>query len=289
MQFDGYFINLDRSQDRRESMEAQLARFGYQDRIVRFPAVDGLEHGPFDNAGNNGIWACRQSHERAILNAPADTATVVLEDDVELSSLFPAIVNDRVLAAHIGNNPELDLMILDCCPVYDRAPTLLLEAEKRMKRRADPRLHDDDRYWFDNVTLCNAKETYEFCSAAYIVTPKGKRTLRTLFSLMQDKAIAVDMLFRHWFRFDGLSGQLVVPFVATPRYMSASTISYDALESPVIDETSGLAIGGVRRLLFAGDSNLDMNEMNALIGTELRSPEYKLGVELAVVALQATT
>jgi GR25 family glycosyltransferase involved in LPS biosynthesis len=288
MQFDGYFINLDRSQDRRKSMETQLARLGYQDRIVRFPAVNGFEQGPFDNAGENGIWACRQSHERVILNAPADTATVVLEDDVELSSLFPTIVNEQTLAAHVGSNPDLDMMILDCCPLLDRVPLLLLEAEKRMKRRADPQAHGDDRYWFDNVSLLDATQTYGFCSAAYIVTPKGKRTLRALFSSMEDKAVAVDMLFRHWLRFDGLSAQLVVPFIATPKYMSSSTISYDALESPVIDESVGQAIGGIRRLLFAGDADLDMNRINALIGAAHRSPEYKLGVELSAVALQAS-
>jgi hypothetical protein len=269
-------------------METQLARFGYQDRIVRFAAVNGIEEGPFDNAGKNGIWACRQSHEQVIANAAADTATVVLEDDVELSALFPTLINEQVLSTYLGNNSELDLLILDCCPMANSVARMLLEAERRMKGRADPQLHGDDRYHFDNVSLLDARDAYGFCSAAYIVTPKGKRTLRALFSSMEDKAVAVDMLFRHWLQFGGLSAQLIIPFVATPKYMSASTISYDVLESPVIDETVGKALSGIRRLLFAGESGLDMNEINALIGAGARSPEYKLGVELAAV-VQATS
>ncbi|MCG7399183.1 MULTISPECIES: hypothetical protein [Caballeronia] len=288
MRFDGYFINLDRSQDRRKSMETQLASIGYQDRIVRFPAVDGIAQGPFDNAGKNCVWACRQSHERVILNSSADTATVVLEDDVELSPLFPTLINDHILAAHIGNNPDLDLMFLDCAPVFDRVSLLLLEAEKRMNGRANPQLLGDGRHYFDNVSLFDARATYAFCAAAYVVTPKGKQKLRTLYSASEDQAVPVDMLFRHWLHFDGLSGQLVVPFLATPEYMSASTISYDALDAPVIDQTVGLAIGAIRRLLFAGDANLDTNRIDALIEAGPRSPEYKLGLELAAAMMRAS-
>ena len=40
-QYQGDFINLDRSTDRRDAMEAHLEAFGIEDRYRRFRAADG--------------------------------------------------------------------------------------------------------------------------------------------------------------------------------------------------------------------------------------------------------
>jgi Glycosyltransferase family 25 (LPS biosynthesis protein) len=80
----GLFINLDRSADRRERMQAQLEKFNLQDRYSRFPAVDART---LTKTGSISVgeYACFQSHYLALEKAKSAHATVhILEDDVEL-------------------------------------------------------------------------------------------------------------------------------------------------------------------------------------------------------------
>lgn len=111
-------INLSASHDRRVNIEAQLAEIGYQDHISRFPEIDGATSGPFDNIGKNGVWACRRSHEEVISRALEESATVVFEDDVQISRHFPDVVNESLMGQFVQNSPETDMLIFYCCPFY---------------------------------------------------------------------------------------------------------------------------------------------------------------------------
>lgn len=280
MQLDGYFINLDRSADRRRSLETQLASLGCDGRITRFPAIDGAAHGPFDNAAMNGIWACRQSHEDVIRISNDETATVVLEDDVEISREFPSVVNEHVLGQFVGAYPQCDLLFLDCCPFYAQVPLLLAQAELRMRGRAMSKSGGAERHGFSGVSVLDAKGTYAYCTASYVVTPKGKQTLRGLLSSSTDATTPIDILFRDWIASGALSALLTIPFLATPKFESVSTMPYEELESPLLERREGQLINGIRRLLFAGDADLDMREIASLLPVVESSSEYRLGMQL---------
>ncbi|MBX3584198.1 MAG: glycosyltransferase family 25 protein [Rhizobiaceae bacterium] len=90
------YINLDRSPDRRDWMEAQASNLGIS--LERFPAVDGstLASNPFPNVPI-GAAGCFLSH-RALWSDIAqgnDPYVLVLEDDAHLSPDLRLFLSDR--------------------------------------------------------------------------------------------------------------------------------------------------------------------------------------------------
>ena len=90
----GLFINLDRSPNRREQIEAQLNQYHLQQRYSRFAGLDGrLLTGTPGNI-TTGEYACFQSHYRALESARNTDGTIhILEDDVVLSPRLEQIVS----------------------------------------------------------------------------------------------------------------------------------------------------------------------------------------------------
>jgi hypothetical protein len=81
--FIGRYINLDRSVDRREAVEAQLRRRGVADRYARFSAVDGDSLDIADCPLSRGQLGCFLSHQRLIReHATAGLNLHIVEDDV---------------------------------------------------------------------------------------------------------------------------------------------------------------------------------------------------------------
>lgn len=90
------YINLDRSTERREWMEAQARSLGIS--IERFAAVDGttLERNPFPDI-SLGAVGCFLSH-RAVWSTVAEGKerfVLVLEDDAHLSPEIPKFLSDE--------------------------------------------------------------------------------------------------------------------------------------------------------------------------------------------------
>ncbi len=108
----GHYINLDRSPERRASIESQLAAAGLSDGYRRIAAVDGsLGKRPLGVLP--GEWGCLQSHLMA-LSQPAEARFVhVLEDDAILSRDFT-----RSMGALIGSGKlsRFDLVFTDVAP-----------------------------------------------------------------------------------------------------------------------------------------------------------------------------
>lgn len=103
--FAGFYINLDRSQDRRGSVEAHLARagLGYE----RFAAVDGLATG---RTAEYGVLA---SHQKLLASQVGLGHHVhVLEDDATLSRYAGSIIEEVISA---GTMEHFDLLFLDTC------------------------------------------------------------------------------------------------------------------------------------------------------------------------------
>ncbi|WP_323118108.1 glycosyltransferase family 25 protein [Burkholderia alba] len=279
MRLDGCYINLDRSHDRRRLMDAQLSGLGLAGLIRRLPAIDGLTGGPFDSRVKNGTWGCRRSHETAIGDAPPDSATVVLEDDVEISPHFPSIIQPDTIGHFVTHSPDVDIAFLDCCIYWNSAPVLLAKTESRMAHRAAADLDGHDRHQLVTVDVIDARDVYAYCAAAYLVTPAGKQTLRKLFAAAQDPATPVDTLFNGWIHSGELNARIFVPFLATPRLAAESTIGSEA-DSSVIDPNECFWAGVFRRIVFAGNPALDLARVEQVLGAARASSEYRLGMRV---------
>lgn len=82
----GFYINLDRSPDRRREIEAELQKHNLAGLYARFPAVDGAKEAPAGSKLKPGETGCFFSHYRALLAARETGAGAhLLEDDAILS------------------------------------------------------------------------------------------------------------------------------------------------------------------------------------------------------------
>ena len=108
----GYFINLDRSTDRRASIEAQLTAAGIADRYQRIPAVDGSV-GKTPLGVNPGEWGCLQSHLTALSQPLTGSFVHVLEDDAILSRDFARRMGVLVRSGRLSH---FDLVFSDVAP-----------------------------------------------------------------------------------------------------------------------------------------------------------------------------
>ncbi|MES1265086.1 MAG: glycosyltransferase family 25 protein [Variovorax sp.] len=85
--YTGFYINLDRSPDRRREIEAELAKYNLTESYARFAAVDGSKESLANSKLRPGENGCFLSHYRALVQAKASGNGVhLVEDDVILSS-----------------------------------------------------------------------------------------------------------------------------------------------------------------------------------------------------------
>ena len=111
MAYVGYYINLDRSTDRRAAMEAQLARLNLTQRYRRFAAVDGDRLGVTSPKLTAGELGCFTSHYRLLQqNLGSATHLHIIEDDVLLASCTKLVVQQIVTSAMIEDH---DLLFTD--------------------------------------------------------------------------------------------------------------------------------------------------------------------------------
>ena len=111
MAYDGYYINLDRSANRRAVMDAQLARLNLTERYRRFAAVDGDKLGVTSPRLTPGELGCFTSHYR-LLQQNRDSAAHlhIIEDDVLLAGCTALVVQQIVTCAMIEDH---DLLFTD--------------------------------------------------------------------------------------------------------------------------------------------------------------------------------
>jgi len=119
MAYAGYYINLDRSIERRAAMEAQLTRLNLADRYHRFPAIDGEALG----AGNTGLSAselgCFNSHHRLLRKNRDSTVHLhIIEDDVMLAGCMSQVIEQIVTSSTIDDH---DLLFTDMALPVDFA------------------------------------------------------------------------------------------------------------------------------------------------------------------------
>ena len=164
MEWRGFYINLDRSPERRQAMERQITALGLQGSYSRFPAVDGhvLESVPgYRTRGELGIF---RSHLELIrLAARSKVHVHVMEDDVRLSTLTAPCVA-RIAA---WTHPRYDIVVLDT-GIADHFGQYhaLRKIMSSMKASGQP---------FNITRLLDLSQGYAWGMTSYILTPEGAR------------------------------------------------------------------------------------------------------------------
>lgn len=248
MTINGRFINLDRSAERRAQMESELHRVGV-DWIERFSAVDGAKLTiPAGCAISAGELACFRSHLEIIETSPPDSFTCILEDDVELSEDLPSFINESQMAGL----SEYDLVLIDCQPNWGSVALIRLW-QSLSRHLRDPRSLND---WsaprrVSGVDIMDAATLYCWGTQAYVVTPRGHRSLPVLFRDCLDKGPPgpIDILLAHAMQQGRIKGALLVPFLATPRLASHGQTTID---NAAARGYKLALVSAIRRLLFAG-------------------------------------
>ncbi len=125
----GYFLNLQRNEQRRNALVQHLADIGAATRYERFDAVEGravaADHPTKLDPGNLGLWL---SHERLLKAAGTDKHVHILEDDAILARQAVELL-DGLLAHMDQNNIAWDLLFTDIF-VHPRTDPFLTFLEK---------------------------------------------------------------------------------------------------------------------------------------------------------------
>jgi GR25 family glycosyltransferase involved in LPS biosynthesis len=109
----GFFLNLQRNEQRRAALVSHLEAIGAEKRYERFEAVEGktvaAEHPTKLDPGNLGLWL---SHERLLADVGRDQHVHILEDDAFLARDAVKVI--AATLAHIDEKiPTWDLLFTD--------------------------------------------------------------------------------------------------------------------------------------------------------------------------------
>lgn len=211
----GYYINLDRSPERRREIEAGLDALGILGRYRRFPGIDGAT---IEKSGNlkPGEVGCYRSHYEALRLGEATGLPVhILEDDVIFSKKF-----DEVAKTILSKNllDRFDILFTDTFVHHD---PIRLSSLKRAYERATKG---------KNVaySVMDMRQTYLCCASSYFVGPASVGKVADILEreLAAGPQVMHDILFRKL----ALSGKLRIgccfPFATSVRleHIMATTI-----------------------------------------------------------------
>jgi GR25 family glycosyltransferase involved in LPS biosynthesis len=243
--YQGLYINLDRSADRRRLIDGQLHELGLADRYRRLPAVDGLtlDRPSRLKPGALGAFA---SHLAAVEEAAKSTLpTHIIEDDVVLGKIF-AEVGDLVIRKPLN---RFDLVFTEIMLPAN------LQALKGLKARLDAAKKlskaDDIARRFQLIDLAQVNFS---CMTSYFVHPNGASKLAAMLRREWDSGptLPVDIFLRREVHSRHVSAACLFPFATSidPRSFGSSTIDTNT------DDKSGDVLG-LLRYAFYVDADFD--------------------------------
>jgi len=159
--YHGLFINLDRSVERRQRLEAQLRKFNLQERYSRFAALDC--YGSSDAVGGvtTSEHACFRSHYLALESASTKGVTVhIMEDDVELTPQLEQIICSFDSG---GSFDDFDIVFTDTAVALNSELVQHYKSLFDAYRRGQP----------PKVSVIDIKNRYQWGSESYLVPSKA--------------------------------------------------------------------------------------------------------------------
>jgi hypothetical protein len=210
----GYFINLDRSGDRRAAMEAQLARAGLGEAYQRFAAIGG-EGRPAGCRLLPGQYGCFRSHHDLLAAAPPDGRHVhVLEDDAVLAPDIGRWLQSTIAAGPLA---AFDIAFTDIS-FGDDLPLI-----RMLKQLFDRSIGRDGA---PTLSVLDLRTVAFSATTSYLVSPGsvGRVAAALKRGLDAGPTRPVDLHLRDEVRAGRLRAALIFPFLTSVDGGQASTI-----------------------------------------------------------------
>ena len=204
--FQGFWLNLDRCEERAIWMQSRLAELHLSDQYLRISGVEGDAHEAASRGLKQGEWGAWQGWIRMLDKAGQSSASFVhlMEDDVDISDMFLSLVQDDLLRG------LLDRQKVACTDAYvsPRQCLAMLNALDQAKR--------DGRQWLEISSGLRIP-----CLNSLLLTPEVARRLgRELQAALRQgnllRAVDVELaeVFSDWIT--------IAPFVTSPKLSLAS-------------------------------------------------------------------
>lgn len=211
----GFYINLDRSVERRLSMEHGLARSGLDQAVVRFAAREG-------DAREKGIsvseLGCFLSHQEIVQSIADDRPTLILEDDLYFPAQFERYF-DIVLGKCLDF--EWDILFLNKMISFTDLRSVYQMINK--KRYAGDIYSDS----FSGFSIEECKGLYVSGAGAYLIRPGSSAKVAEI--IEQSASLGypqpLDIVYLQAIRADKLKAKFAFPYILGIDSRHETTIS----------------------------------------------------------------
>ncbi len=199
---DGYYVNLDKATDRRAYLDAKLNQLGLEKQIKRFAALQGDSRPSHITKGELG---CFLSHQNILNNAANNAYTLILEDDIILTSMFAKYLNTFI--DNIGGNYDI-LFFNGGVEFRDiHRLSLLIKFKNELGD-----IYNDN---FSNFKLLDATQWYLHGTSAYIVNPLSKNKIVNLMNDEEKNGFTrpIDLFYNQSIRENKITAAVFFPFL----------------------------------------------------------------------------
>ncbi len=247
MGYVGFYINLDRSAERKSEMEAQFARYGLQGLYERFPAANGnaLKF-PISHLTDSEI-GCFTSHYSLLKhNVGCRHPIHIVEDDVLFCRFTQKVILQTISSDAFRN---YDMIFTDM------VVPLLFKALREYKILFDRNV-DRDRAGKIVDTRCNIVD-YFASTSSYIVNPQSISKLIDIYAqeLANGTKLPIDLVIQRKTREGVIRTGCLFPFVTSVRL---DGITNQTILGRERDSLMGLALELLRHAFFV---DCDLSEV----------------------------
>jgi GR25 family glycosyltransferase involved in LPS biosynthesis len=221
MSLRGFYINLDRSDERRRHMQPELGKLAAIARYERFPAVEGRDVTGWPQAKNRGELGCYLSHLGVIReNAGYDGWLHVMEDDVVVSR-FAAKANSQLIS-----KPDFDRFDVVFHSVTIKCDLFAAQQFRRLYDRNVVAAASGNVTEMRRFTALSLGRFAFFGCVSYLVNPRAIGRVAELLArrLEADPFEPVDRVFSMLAGMGELSMACTAPFLVVPRLKNDSII-----------------------------------------------------------------
>lgn len=212
MKYTGFYINLDRSPERQEEIEKELARNGLGGLYSRFAASDGNTlNFPNTHPILENELGCFTSHYRLLMeNRDSPRPLHVIEDDILLSPAVETMLDELISNGELA---KYDIIYTDVnIPVTSNYCVTYKEIYNQ-----NVKLDKNGRIESTRFSIIDMKDMELASTCSMLINPRSIANLAELFEyeLRRGARMPVDFLIRHLCNHSALKVGCLFPFVTS--------------------------------------------------------------------------
>lgn len=214
MEYKGYYINLDKSKERRQILEKQLSKYNLLSRYDRYPAAAGNVLNVNAPKISPGAVGCYTSHYlllKSLAQESSSTHIHIIEDDVLLSPLVGSAINWVIESGVID---QWDLIYTDMWlpPFVPQVHELNILFDRCTSRNRAGIVESVKGY-----TMLNLKDRQFAGSVSYIVNRNSIPKISNLLAegMQSELTSPIDIFYRKKIWGGEITAACLFPFVTT--------------------------------------------------------------------------